>query len=237
MPDLLILRPQPGGDATAARAREMGLVCLVAPLFTVRPLDWEPPDPAEVEAVLITSANAARHAGPAIGAFVDLPCYAVGPASALAAREAGFAQVRTGPSDGAALVEIASGDGIARALHLCGTDHEALRHPRLELVERAVYAAEAVATLPAEAVEAIREGALVLLHSPRAAATFAALADAAGLDRSEIAIAAISPAALAAAGEGWKSAESADAPRNEALLELAAKLCQTRALKGSGNRQ
>ena len=237
MPDLLILRPQPGGDATAARARELGLVSLVAPLFTVRPLDWEPPDPAEVEAVLITSANAARHAGPAIGGFVDLPCYAVGPASASAAREAGFAQVRTGPGDGAALAELVAGEGVSRALHLSGAEYVSLQHPRLELVERAVYASEAVPDLPSEAAEAIREEALVLLHSPRAAATFSAHAHAAGLDRSLIAIAAISPAALAAAGDGWKRAESAAAPRDEALLELAAKLCQTRALKGSGNRQ
>ena len=43
---VLILRPQPGADETAARARALGLEPLVAPLFTVRPLAWTPPDPA-----------------------------------------------------------------------------------------------------------------------------------------------------------------------------------------------
>ena len=59
---MLILRPQPGADETAARARTLGLEPVVAPLFTIRPLAWEPPDPAEFDAVLLTSANAARHA-------------------------------------------------------------------------------------------------------------------------------------------------------------------------------
>lgn len=237
MSDLLILRPQPGADATAARAREMGLDARIAPLFTVRPLDWEPPDPAEVEAVLITSANAPRYAGPAIGGFLDLPCYAVGEASAVAARGAGFAQVKTGPSDAQALLEVAAAEGIARALHLCGRDRTGLAHPRLELLQREVYVSEAASALPLEAATALREGVLVLIHSPRAAETFAMLVDAAHLQRSEIRIAAISPAALAAAGKGWKSADSAPTPRDEALLELTAKLCQTPPWSRSGNRQ
>ncbi len=101
---ILILRPQPGADATAARARSMGLEARTAPLFTILPLDWEPPDPSEVQATLLTSANAARQAGPAAGGFADLPCYAVGGATALAAKEIGFTDLRIGSSDGAELI-------------------------------------------------------------------------------------------------------------------------------------
>jgi uroporphyrinogen-III synthase len=205
----------------------MGLAARVAPLFTIAPLDWEPPDPAEVDSVLFTSANAARHAGPASGGFLDARCYAVGESTAGAAKEAGFTNLRTGPSDGSALLDIAAAEGAQRALHLCGRDHIPLTHPRLTLIRRLVYAADPAARLPQEAADALGEGAIALLHSPRAAATFAALVDAAGLDRSIIRIAAISPAALASAGTGWKVAESAAAPRDEALLELAAKLCKT----------
>jgi uroporphyrinogen-III synthase len=190
-------------------------------------LDWEPPEPTEVDATFFTSANAARSAGPASGAFLDLPCYAVGEPTALAAREAGFGNVRTGPSDGKALFHLAAEDGVRRALHLCGQHHLPLQHPQLHLIRRLVYAAEPAASLPAEARGALAGGALVLLHSPRAAATFADLVGAEGLDRASIRIAGISPAATAAAGAGWKSAESAVVPRDEALLELAAKLCKT----------
>ena len=49
----------------------------------------------------------------------------------------------------------------------------------------------------------------------------------AGIDRATVRLAAISPAAAEAAGEGWKSLSVADMPRDHALLELAASLCQT----------
>jgi len=223
---ILILRPQPGADETARRARNMGLEARIAPLFTVRPLDWEPPDPVGIDAVLLTSANGARHAGPAAGGFVDRPCYAVGEATALAAREAGFADVRTGASDGAALLEKAAAEGVMRALHLCGRDHLPLEHSPVIVIRRIVYAAELADGLPPAAAAAMASGVVALLHSPRAARTFAKLADEAGIDRGSVTIAAISPAALESAGGGWAVAEAALQPRDEALLELAAKLCQ-----------
>lgn len=216
---LLILRPRPGADDTAARARALGLEPVVAPLFTVVPLAWEVPDPAEADAVLLTSANAARCAGPALSRFTSLPCWAVGGATAGAAEAAGFADVRTGPSDGAAMAEAAAGTGIRRALHLHGRDHVPLFAPGLSIVGRAVYAAEAVTDLPAEAC-ALRN-AVALLHSPRAASLFASLAE----ERGRFALAAISRAVADAAGAGWAEVVVAAEPRDEALLEVAVKLC------------
>jgi uroporphyrinogen-III synthase len=212
---VLILRPQPGADESAMRARALGLEPIVAPLFTLRALAWQPPDPARFDAVLLTSANAARLGGDGLTAFLALPCYAVGEHSAEAARAAGFADVRTGPSDGAALVALARSEGAEALLHLGGREHIAL--DRVSHVT--VYAAEASGALPADAGDA-----LVLFHSPRAAAAFAALA---GRRRGAIRIAAISAQTAAAAGEGWRSVAIAAAPRDQALLELAAKLCQT----------
>lgn len=227
MRSVLVLRPSPGAEETAARAEGMGLHAVLAPLFAVRPLAWEPPPPAGVEAVMLTSANAARHAGAALRAFTGLPCYAVGEATAAEARRHGFADIRAGDSDGAALVEQMHRSGIRRALHLCGRDHISLDRPGLSIVRRIVYAAEAADALPPEARRALAGDAVVLLHSPRAGATFGRLADAAGLDRSAVRIAAISAAAMDAAGSGWKCSEAAPAPRDDALLELAAKLCKT----------
>ena len=71
---VLILRPQPGADESAARARALGLDPVVAPLFTVRPLAWEAPNPADFDAVMMTSANAARFGGDGLTPFIDLPC-------------------------------------------------------------------------------------------------------------------------------------------------------------------
>jgi uroporphyrinogen-III synthase len=64
-------------------------------------------------------------------------------------------------------------------------------------------------------------GNVALIHSPRAARRFAELVT----DRSSIAIAAISPAAAEGIGSGWKSVAIADQPSDEALLALAATLC------------
>lgn len=226
---ILILRPQPGSEETSARAAALGLQPVSAPLFAIRPVSWEPPQPEVQDAVLVTSANAARHAGPALARFAHLPCYAVGESSAAAARQAGFGIIHVGPSNVAASVASMEADGVRRALHPCGRYHIPLGSPAIAIDRRIVYAAEPVGALPADAVQAIEAGALVLLHSPRAATHFAALADAAGLPRGKVDLAAISPAAAAAAGEGWKKVAAAPEPRDHALLELAAKLCQTEA--------
>jgi uroporphyrinogen-III synthase len=221
---VLVLRPEPGAGATAARARGLGLEPVVAPLFAVRPLAWEPPDPSRFDGVLLTSAHAAREAGPDLRRYLHLPCHAVGEATAAAARDAGFADVRTGAGDGAAALAAAGG---GRLLHLCGRDHLPLEHSAAEVERCVVYAADAVAELPAEARRALAGGALALIHSPRAGSIFALLVDRAGLQRPAIALAAISESAAAAAGGGWLRTAAAGRPRDEALLELAAELCQT----------
>lgn len=215
---ILVLRPEPGASATAARARALGLEPVLAPLFTARPLDWDAPEASAFDAILLTSANAARHAGAKLASLLHLPCHAVGEASAQAAQAAGFRNVRTGQSDGAAALAAMSG----RILHLCGRDHLALAHPGVTVERRIVYAAEAVSLLPEAAGAALRAGAVVLIHSPRAAALFASLV----ADRHDVTAAAISEAAAAALGPGWRYVAVAPQPRDEPLLELAAELCQ-----------
>lgn len=230
MTPVLILRPEPGAGVTAARARARGLTPAIAPLFEVRPLAWEPPEATRFDAMMLTSANAPRHAGPALALYADLPCFAVGEATAAEARRQGLRDVRSGPADAAALVEAMAAAGIARALHLCGRDHVPVSRAGPAVEPCPVYAAEAVPQLPAASLDALGGGALVLVHSPRAGDCFGRLADAAALGRDEIALAAISPAAAAAAGPGWRSTAIAPVPRDEALLELAEKLCKTGAM-------
>lgn len=225
-PDVLILRPEPGASETARRARDLGLSARVASLFAVAPLEWEAPEPADFDAILFTSGHAAREGGTALGAFVHLPCYAVGEASAAAARKAGFRRVRTGPSDGEAALALMAVDGVRKLFHPCGRDFMPVGHPSIAIDRRPVYASNAIPRLPEEAADALRGHALVLLHSPRAAAIFGSLTDQAGLARHGVALAAISAAAAEAAGSGWREVSIAAQPRDEALLELAAKLCK-----------
>ena len=219
--EVLILRPEPGASRTAAKAEALGLCPVVAPLFTIRRLPWRAPDPADYDAILLTSANAARHAGEPLRYFLHLPCFAVGEATAEAAQEAGFTEITAGPSDGAAAAALMFEAGIARAIHLCGRDHLPPSTVGIRIDSIPIYVAEPQPTLSDAAAQASRAGALVLLHSPRAAARFAELVE----DREGVSLAAISAATAAAAGGGWALKAVAERPRDEALLELAARLC------------
>jgi uroporphyrinogen-III synthase len=190
----------------------MGLEPVVAPLFAIIGVAGPTVEAGRFEAVLLTSANGARHAPDGLSA---LPCFAVGESTAAAARRAGFGAVRTGPCDGAAAAALMASTGVKRALHPCGRDHVAIEAEGVEIERRVVYAAE---PMPSGGFEG---PAVAMIHSARAGARFAQLAG----DRAGISIAAISPMAAAAAGDGWAAKAVAAAPRDQALLELAAKLC------------
>lgn len=223
---LLVLRPEPGASATVRAAEALGWEAVSAPLFTISACDWRPADPASVEAILMTSANAARLGGDGLTALLGLPLYAVGSATAEAARAVGFADVRVGDGDAATIVALAAEDGIGALLHLAGRDHRDVRRPGVTIERRIVYRADPVERLPDPALAALEQGAVALIHSPRAGRLFGELVDKAKLARSAIGLAAISPAALDGAGAGWRRAIAAALPSDSALLAAAARLCE-----------
>lgn len=185
------------------------------PLFEVVPLEWALPD-GRFDAVLLTSANALRSGGERLAAVRHLPAYAVGEATAEAARAGGFAVVSVSDA-GVAEVRLPGG---ARVLHLCGADHVAA--PGVTAV--AVYSAR---SLPVD--EALRglSGHVAAVHSARAGARLRVLVDALGLPQETIALVAISARAAAAVGDGWEQVAVAARPTDAAVVELAARLCHT----------
>ncbi|SNS81553.1 uroporphyrinogen-III synthase [Sphingomonas laterariae] len=221
MRPLLILRPEPAASETAARAAAFGLASCVAPLFTVAAIPWSADDPAAYDVLMLTSVNALRHGGAQLAAYHGLPVFAVGEATATAARAAGFTRITAGDRDIHVLLAMIAAAGHAHVLHLAGREHREVDHPALRIVRKIVYAADPVDGLPGAAREALAGGAVAMLHSPRAAARFAALAP----DRGRTRIAAISPAAARAAGEGWAQVAVAERPDDAALLAAAAGLC------------
>jgi uroporphyrinogen-III synthase len=222
MKSLLVLRPAPAAAATLARAVAAGFNAVSAPLFTVVPQAWDAPDPADHDAVMLTSANAVRLAGPQLARFTHLPAYAVGEATAVAALSAGFAKVHAGTTGVVALIAQMAAAGIARPLHLAGREFRAPGDPPMPIVRRVVYAADPVPGLPRAARAALERGAVALVHSPRAAIVLAELVARAGLDRQDLRVAAISTAAAC----DWLGAAIADVPTDDALLAAAARLCE-----------
>jgi uroporphyrinogen-III synthase len=219
MTRIIVLRPEPGATATMRRARERGLDAHAIPLFDVEPVEWPVPDPSDFDALLLTSANALRHGGQGLAALRQLPVHAVGAATARAARDAGFDVATTGDWDVNRL--LGSIDRSLRLLHLCGEHRTVPDGAWQAIAPIPVYRARA-----REGVEVgPAAGSIVLVHSARAGSRFAELVDAQSMDRSSIVIAAISRAAAAATGSGWAVVEAAASPTDEALLDLAERLC------------
>jgi uroporphyrinogen-III synthase len=212
---VLVLRPEPGASATVKRARQRGLDATAVPLFDIEPIEWRAPEAASFQGLLITSANAVRAAGDQLTALSDLKVYAVGDATAQAAREAGFDVAATG--DGGVERLLGSIEPDLKLLHLCGEDRRQPLDVRQQITPTVVYRSTPIDTPDFSDAR----GAVALVHSPRAGQRFAELVS----DHGSIAIVAISQGAADAVGEGWQSVEVAGQPTDEALLALAARLC------------
>ena len=213
---VIVLRPEPGASETVRRAQALGLKASSVPLFQVEPVEWTAPDAGGFDALLLTSANAVRHGGAGLQELRGLPVYAVGEATADAARDAGFEIRSAGESGVERLLESIAPD--LRLVHLCGEHRKASNSAAHGITAIPVYRAVECDV----ALDGI-ENTVALIHSPRAGRRLAELVG----NRSSIAIAAISQAAAEAAGDGWRSVGAAERPTDAALLALAARLCNT----------
>lgn len=222
---LIVIRPQPSCDATLAEARKLGFTAFGFPLFVVKGVAWDPPDPDQVDALLIGSANALRHGGAALSAFRGKPAYAVGKTTAEAARAAELDVIAVGEGGLQSVLDSV----LARHRHLlrlAGKRRTVLEPPEgTSIEERIVYASEPL-PMPTELVAMLRQPAVVLLHSAEAARHFAEQCDAHGIDRSGVSLVAIAPRVADAAGEGWESVAVAETPANNAMLALALHMCE-----------
>lgn len=241
---IAVLRPEPGNAATAAAVEALGRRAIRLPLFRVVPLAWDGPDPDRHDALVLTSANAVRHAGAALARYAALPVHAVGAATATAARAAGLRVVATGSGDGRTLLAAAQAAGVRAALLLTARDRAVASHPAVSAIQ-AVYASEVVDMVdPAPLV-----GSIALVHSRRAGERLAEIVR----DRSRIAVAAISSAAAAGLGAfdlqgsvqpfpsrkgqasadtsvpdgGWRAVTVAERPDDAAIIAAAIALADT----------
>ena len=213
---ILVTRPLPGGEFTAARLRAARHDAIVMPLMSTEAVPWQPPL-APPAGIMLTSAFAARLAGSSADAWHDLPTYTVGTATARAAAAAGFIHVIDGGGTVQAVVDSVYAAGLPDILHLAGADRAAVVIPTgLSIATRTVYRAR---LLP---VNTIPAADLVLLFSPRSAGHFAAECDRLGVRRDAFAVAAISAATAAAAGSGWRHIVIAAQPEEDALLAVVA---------------
>ncbi len=103
---VLVTRPAPDSETTAASLRARGYEVMQAPMLRFEPVACSGLD-AEYGAVIVTSANALRAVEGQLGdALLKRPLFAVGETTANAARKIGFGKVTAAKNDASALREL-----------------------------------------------------------------------------------------------------------------------------------
>lgn len=169
-----VTRAEPGAARTADRLTALGFEPVVVPLLTLAPLPGAlnaAPEPDAVAVLALTSPNGVETFAPLIPRFRDHPVFAVGDATAEAARAAGFADVRSASGDIHALARLIAAEAPPGPLLAPGA-----REPAGDLP--ALLPGRPVQLLPVYAAfetHAPAPGAFdaVMLHSPRAARALA----------------------------------------------------------------
>lgn len=187
---VLVTRPLPDADDTAAALIALGHEPVVVPLIEVT---FEPVadlDLSGIQAVLITSANGARALASA-SKRRDMAVFAVGDASATAARQCGFDQTLSAEGNVEALADLVKTSLDPQngpLVHVAGTVIAgdlagALARSGFDVRREVLYRAPPVGKLPETIKKRLSEGSLdaALFYSPRTAAQFVSLVVAGGL--------------------------------------------------------
>jgi uroporphyrinogen-III synthase len=200
---VLVTRPLPDGETTAADLRARGIQAITAPMLRFEPFGFRGDDVA-YGAVLVTSVNALRAVESALAgsSLLKLPLFAVGERTAATARAAGFADVIAGEGDAAALRDLVLESAKARKLkksrpllYLAGEELARdlageLAHKGFEVVTKITYRMVPAKNLPSDVVDGIAAGRIeaVLHYSRRSARAFVDAARAGGVEISALSL-------------------------------------------------
>jgi uroporphyrinogen-III synthase len=229
---VLVTRPEPDGERTAAKLRARGCEVVLAPLLRVEAVDAALNGAWHV--VALTSVNAVRAiAGhPKLRTLLALPAYTVGGRTADAAVAQGFADVISADGDLGDLARIMKTHlrGRARVLYLAGEDRAGdlagdLAAASIDVETKVVYRAVAASEFPRDVRDALSAGRLdgVLHFSRRTAEAYVACAAAAGISAQAVApvhYCLSQQVAEPLAAAGARGLAVADRPTEEALINL-----------------
>ena len=230
---LLVTRPAEDARETAEALRAAGHEVVIEPMLTPRPLGAEIPPLDGYQALLFTSRNGVRSFAEASGAR-GISVFAVGDATAKAARHAGFTAVASAAGDAerlAALIQEQLTPSAGRLLHATGRESSdtleaSLGGAGFDVVRLELYEAVPAMNLSENVRTRLETGSLdaIVFFSPRTAHTFGTLIAAANLAKVRATLTAycLSPAVAEAAGQGWARTRVAKQPNQAALLALIA---------------
>src|ERR1700687_4208331 len=201
---VLVTRPHPDDEITAAGLRARGFEVLRAPMLRFEPVAFHEDMDARYGAVIVTSANALRGLTSNLKGhrLLELPLFAVGEHTAAAARRAGFTHVIPANGDAGSLRDLVLASVKAKQLtkastllYLAGADlardlASELGERNFRVVTQTTYRMVPVTGLPREACDAFAANQVeaVLHYSQRSARAFLDAARAAGVEISALAI-------------------------------------------------
>ena len=221
----MVTRPRPAAVRTARALYALGREPFIEPMIEIETLPAALPDLAEFQALAFTSANGVQ-AFRDLSADRSLPAYAVGPATAEAAREAGFADVRECGGTVDHLNNILAADGPGSVLYLSG-EHVAgtAGAPGVPVERLPIYRAVAAEGFSPEGRALLAGGGIesALFFSARTAAVFAGLARREGLEKALSGTRALCIAdsvVESLRGLPWRRVQAAATPDQAGLLAL-----------------
>ncbi|HLJ00840.1 MAG TPA: uroporphyrinogen-III synthase [Bradyrhizobium sp.] len=201
---ILVTRPFPDAESTAAALRARGFEVVLAPMLRFEPTAFHDDPKTSYGAVIVTSVNALRAIEAQLGGspLLKLPLFAVGDHTAGFARGTGFTQVISAGGDAAALRECVLAGVKSKALkknqpllYLAGADLARdlpgeLGAHGFTVITRTTYRMDAFPSLPREAREAFAANQIeaVLHYSRRSAGAFVEAIRAAGVEISALSL-------------------------------------------------
>jgi uroporphyrinogen-III synthase len=201
---ILVTRPHPDDETTAAGLRARGFEVLLAPMLRFEPAAFHEDADADYGAVIVTSANALRGIEPQLKAsrFLKLPLFAVGEHTATAASDIGFKHVISAKGGAASLRDLVVASVKAKALkktspllYLAGADlardlASELGERGFTVVTQTTYRMIPLYSLPYEVCDAFAANRIeaVLHYSRRSARVFLESVRAAGVEISALSI-------------------------------------------------
>jgi uroporphyrinogen-III synthase len=239
---VLVTRPRPDDEATAAGLRARGFEVLLAPMLRFEPVAFDDDENLDEEvrygAVIVTSANALRGIEAQLKAsqLLKLPLFAVGEHTAAAARTIGFETVVPATGGAAGLRDLVLASVKAKTLkkaspllYLAGADLARdlageLGERGFTIVTQTTYRMVPLSGLPRETCDAFAANRIeaVLHYSRRSARAFLESVRAAGVEISALAIpqCCISAAVASVVRDaGATQVLTASRPDENALLE------------------
>ncbi|MEL7128490.1 MAG: uroporphyrinogen-III synthase [Pseudomonadota bacterium] len=230
---IIVTRAQPGAGETVDRLAALGGKPVLSPVLELRRTRIVLPSLEHVQGLIFTSANGVRFFAEAASRR-DLTAWCVGPATEAAAQAAGFEDCRNAAGDGDDLAALIIGNARAEDGPLVHVANAAAAGNVKRLLVDAGFEVHFTPLYEAAQAEALTEeagaclagdtAAIVLVHSAKGAAAFAALSGSRPLfDHILVAVSARAAAPLAHAR--FAKVEVATLPNETSLMEAVFRAC------------